>query len=48
MRFKQPKKYFYQIENFAYGEINKRNFSKPTLEVVIFRTTFQSRIQLSY
>ena len=29
MRFKKCSRYFCQIENFAYGEIDKRNFSNP-------------------
>ena len=27
MWFKEPNRYFWKIENFAYGEINERNFS---------------------
>ena len=29
MWFKQSKRYFRKIENFAYGEINERSFSNP-------------------
>ena len=29
MRFKECNRYFCQIENFAYGEIDERNFSNP-------------------
>ena len=29
MRFKESNRYFGQIENFAYGEIDERNFSNP-------------------
>ena len=29
MWFKESNRYFYKIENFAYGEINKRSFSNP-------------------
>ena len=30
MRFKECKRYFCEIENFAYGEIDERSFSNPT------------------
>ena len=29
MRFKECNRYFCQIENFAYGEVDERNFSNP-------------------
>ena len=29
MWFKEYNRYFGKIENFAYGEINERNFSNP-------------------
>ena len=35
MWFKQSKRYFCKIENFAYGEINERSFSNPHLWTVI-------------
>ena len=29
MWFEESNRYFYKIENFAYGEINEQNFSNP-------------------
>ena len=46
MRFKECNRYFCQIENFAYGEIDERNFRNPHPWPCLWRITSHKRLRL--